>query len=83
MHIIPLPCQRLQKKVYAYEPIPFTYKVCSLLIKHYRLNNVVLYQQGVGAINETKRFSVPVADFGGISAGQAHMAERNNELKGK
>lgn len=74
---------RLAKKVFAYEPIPFTYKVCKMMLKHYKLNNVELYAQGVGEKNEIKRFSVPVVDFGGISAGQAHMAERNNELKGK
>ncbi len=71
------------KKVYAYEPIPFTHKVCAMLIKHYKLKNVELYPYGVGEINEIKTFSVPVVDFGGISAGQAHMADRNNELEGK
>jgi FkbM family methyltransferase len=74
---------KLAKKVYAYEPIPFTFKVCNMLVKHYKLNNVFLFQKGVGEKNEIKRFSVPVVDFGAISAGQAHMAERNNELKGK
>jgi FkbM family methyltransferase len=54
-----------------------------MLIKHYKLKNVELFLQGVGEFNEIKRFNVPVVDFGGISAGQAHMAERNNELKGK
>jgi len=71
------------KKVFAYEPIPFTHKVCGMLIKHYNLENIALFLQGVGEFNEIKRFNVPVVDFGGISAGQAHMAERNNELKGK
>ena len=71
------------KKVYAYEPIPFTHKVCGMLIKHYKLANVQLFLQGVGEFNETKTFNVPVVEFGGISAGQAHMAERNNELEGK
>ena len=71
------------KKVYAYEPIPFTHKVCGMLIKHYKLANVQLFLQGVGEKNEVKTFNVPVVDFGGISAGQAHMAERNNELEGK
>ncbi len=70
-------------KVYAFEPIPFTYNVCAMLVKKYKLNNVALYQKGVGARNETMEFSVPLADFGGISAGQAHMEGRNNELDGK
>ncbi|ABG58043.1 FkbM family methyltransferase [Cytophaga hutchinsonii] len=74
---------KLSKKVFAYEPIPFTYKVCKMLLKHYNCANVDLFAQGVGEKNEIKRFNVPVVDFGGISAGQAHMADRNNELKGK
>ncbi|WP_018344176.1 FkbM family methyltransferase [Cytophaga aurantiaca] len=71
------------KKVYAYEPIPFTHKVCAMLIKHYKLANVQLFLQGVGEANEIKTFNVPVVEFGGIAAGQAHMSERNNELEGK
>src|SRR6187431_1810910 len=55
------------KKVYAYEPIPFTHKVCGMLIKHYKLANVQLFLQGVGEKNEVKTFNVPVVDFGGIS----------------
>lgn len=78
-----VPMAKYANKVFAYEPIPFTYTVCNMLIKHYKLKNVELFPQGVGETNETKRFNVPVVDFGGISAGQAHMAERNNELKGK
>lgn len=74
---------RQSKKVFAYEPIPFTHKVCGMLIKHYKLKNVDLFLQGVGERNEIKQFNVPVVDFGGISAGQAHIADRNNELSGK
>ena len=73
----------LCKKVYAFEPIPFTHKVCAMLIRHYKLNNVTLYKQGVGEKNEWHKFLVPVTDFGAISAGQAHFGERNDELEGK
>jgi FkbM family methyltransferase len=74
---------RLCKKVYAFEPIPFTHNVCAMLIKHYKLSNVTLYKQGVGEKNERHKFLVPVTDFGAISAGQAHFGERNDELEGK
>ena len=70
-------------KVYAFEPIPFTFNVCQKIIKKYGFKNVELYQKGVGSKNEQMEFSAPLIDFGGISAGQAHMNSRNNELEGK
>ena len=73
---------RMCSKVYAFEPIPFTFKVCNMVVKHYKLRNVVLYNKGVGEKNEWHRFSVPVMDFGAISGGQAHFGERNDNVEG-
>ena len=70
-------------KVTAFEPIPFTHDVCAALLKKLGATNVALLQKGVGARDEQVKFSVPLQDFGAMSAGQAHMAERNNELDGK
>lgn len=70
-------------KVTAFEPIPFTYDVCAALLKKLGATNVELFQKGVGARDDQVEFSVPLQDFGAMSAGQAHMAERNNELEGK
>ena len=70
-------------KVTAFEPIPFTHDVCSALLKKLGATNVALFQKGVGARDDQVEFSVPLQDFGAMSAGQAHMAERNNELEGK
>lgn len=70
-------------KVSAFEPIPFTHDVCAALLTKLGSSNVVLYQNGVGARDEQVAFSVPLQDFGAMSAGQAHIAERNNELEGK
>ena len=70
-------------KVTAFEPIPFTHNVCAALLKKFGATNVELHQKGVGARDEEVEFSVPLQDFGAMSAGQAHMAERNNELEGK
>ena len=67
-------------KVYAFEPIPFTYGVASMLVKKLKMPNVNLYNKGVGQKTETMRFSVPKMDIGTLSAGQAHMAGRNNEM---
>jgi len=70
-------------KVYAFEPIPFTYRVCKKIIGLKKLHNVELYQLGVGNSNEKLTFEVPLADFGAISAGQSHIAGRNNDRPGK
>lgn len=72
-----------QGTVYAFEPIPFTYNVCRKIVRRYQFSNVELFQKGVGARNQKMEFRVPIADFGGISAGQAHLTDRNNELEGK
>lgn len=69
-----------QGKVYAFEPIPFTAEIAQKIIKKLKLNNVVFYQKGVGLKTEILKFSVPKLDFGAISAGQAHIGTRNNEL---
>ena len=70
-------------KVTAFEPIPFTHDVCAALLKKFGATNVSLFQKGVGAREEQVEFSVPLQDFGAMSAGQAHMTERRNELEGK
>lgn len=66
-------------KVYAFEPIPFTYEVCDLIVDKLKLSNVSLYQKGVSDHTGTISFSVPKLDFGGISAGQAHITGRTIE----
>lgn len=67
-------------KVYAFEPIPFTYDVATMIVKNLKLSNVLMYKKGVGEKTEIMRFSVPKLDFGSISAGQAHMKGRDNEM---
>src|SRR6185295_19469917 len=39
-------------KVYAFEPIPFTYSVAVMLVKKFGLKNVELYDKGVGQKTE-------------------------------
>jgi FkbM family methyltransferase len=67
-------------RVFAFEPIPFTHDVAAMLVKSFRLKNVSLFQKGVGQKTETLRFSVPKMEYGSISAGQAHVAGRNNDM---
>ena len=72
-----------QGKVFAFEPIPFTHQVCKKIIEKFRLNNVALFQLGVGESEQTLTFEVPIQKAGSISAGQAHMGGRNNKRAGK
>lgn len=69
--------------VFAFEPIPFTHRVCERIVRHFKLDNVRLYPLGVGARSEKACFRVPLVEFGAISGGQAHLSERNNQLDGK
>jgi FkbM family methyltransferase len=66
-------------KVFAYEPIPFTFDVLKMLVKHFKLNNVTYYQKGVSNKTETVKFTVPKMDIGTLSTGQAHISGRNND----
>jgi FkbM family methyltransferase len=69
--------------VYAFEPIPFTFKVCKKIVDLRKLHNVKVYNSGVGDINGNVEFEVPLSEFGGISAGQAHISGRNNDMPDK
>lgn len=68
-------------KVIAFEPIPFTFEVCRMIVKKLGLKNVTLYNKGVSDKTAQVQFSAPKLGFGGISAGQAHIAGRKNEEK--
>lgn len=70
-------------RVFGFEPIPFTYEVCALVVKKLGLKNVDIFPFASGNANETLEFRVPKLDFGGISAGQSHLSMRNNEMEGK
>lgn len=66
-------------KVFSFEPIPFTYEVCKMLVKKLQLSNVELFNLGVAETDQTLTFNVPKLGFGGISAGQAHISGREHE----
>lgn len=68
-------------KVHAFEPIPFTFDVYSMLVKHFKLTNVVSYKKGVSDKNETVKFSVPKMDIGMLSTGQAHISGRKEDSR--
>ncbi len=70
-------------QVHAFEPIPFTYQVCDKLVRHFELKNVHLYNKGCGDRNGKAIFETPLQSFGAISAGQAHLSGRMNDMEGK
>ena len=65
--------------VFAFEPIPFTHKVCSMIVKAKKLLNVQLFKLGVSNKNQKITFSIPKLSYGPISAGQAHISGRKND----
>lgn len=70
-------------KVFAFEPIPITHQICKKIVDYFKADNVELFQKAVGEKNEIQKFRAPLQDFDFISAGQAHIATRNNEIEGK
>jgi FkbM family methyltransferase len=66
--------------VIAFEPIPFTYDIAAAVLKKLELKNFTLYKKGVGEKDEKVTFRIPKQDFGAFSAGQSHIAKRNNNF---
>ena len=68
-------------KVFAFEPVPFTYRTCRLVCRLLGLRNVQLFSKGCGNRNARVPFTLPVQRSGAISAGLAHFAGRNDQRK--
>ena len=64
-------------KIYAFEPIPFTYRINLKILKRFKCNNVHLENIGIGQKNENIDFKVPVLDFGALDTGLAFNSNRN------
>ncbi len=70
-------------KVYAFEPIPFTYETCQLVGKLLRFKQTEIFPKGCSDHTGRVAFTLPVQRSGSISAGQVHIAGRNDERNGK
>ncbi|MHB8670388.1 MAG: FkbM family methyltransferase, partial [Acidimicrobiales bacterium] len=70
-------------KVYAFEPVAFTYQSLRLVSRLLMMRNVELVQKGCGDRPGPARFTVPVQTSGAISAGQAHLADRRDDRPGR
>lgn len=70
-------------RVYAFEPIPFTFATLSLVSRLLRFRNVTLIEEGAGDRNGEISFELPIQASGALTAGQAHVSGRNDERPGK
>jgi FkbM family methyltransferase len=70
-------------RVFAFEPVPFTFRTLCLVARLLRFRGVELIAKGCGDRPGTVTFTVPLQDSGAPSAGQAHLGSRNDERAGK
>lgn len=69
-------------RVYAFEPVPFTFRTCRLVARILRLRNTELIDKGCGDRSERMVFRVPVQASRALSAGQAYLGTRNDARQG-
>jgi FkbM family methyltransferase len=69
--------------VHAFEPIPFPFEVSRMIAAELGIKNVVFHQMGCGEVNQILGFTVPIQRGGAISAGQSHLATRENAHPGR
>jgi FkbM family methyltransferase len=70
-------------RVYAFEPVPFTYATLTSVCRVLRLQNVKLVPKGCSERAGRVEFTLPLQRSGAIVAGLAHIGQRNNERGGK
>lgn len=70
-------------RVYAFEPVPFTHATLALVAKILQFKNVEIVPKGCSDRNGIVSFTLPVQHSGPLSAGLAHLGQRNNERSGK
>ena len=70
-------------KVYAFEPIPFTYQTLEKVVKRLSIDSVVLRKEAVSTEKGELSFTIPIATSGQLMAGQAHFGTRDDDHSGK
>lgn len=70
-------------KVYAFEPVPFTYKTLRRVARVLRLKNVEIVPKGCGSEAGTVTFQVPLSPAGTLSAGMAFIGSRTDDHAGR
>lgn len=73
-----------QGKIFAFEPVPFTFRSLSIVGKLLGFGkSVELIDKACGNENRSIEFSVPVQGSGAIAAGQAYIGTRDDDRDGK
>jgi FkbM family methyltransferase len=70
-------------RVYAFEPVPFTYRTLKQVARLLRFRNVEIVPKGCSDKAGTITFTVPVQDSGQIAAGLAYRGGRDDDRAGK
>ncbi|HKP44990.1 MAG TPA: FkbM family methyltransferase [Pyrinomonadaceae bacterium] len=74
---------KIAGKVYAFEPVPFTFETLSLVARLLRFRNVELIEKGCAEQAGKISFEVPVQTSGAYAAGQAYIGGRRDDREGK
>jgi FkbM family methyltransferase len=70
-------------RVYAFEPVPFTFRTLALVARLLRFRNVELVEKGCSDRAGRISFTVPVQASGAMAAGQAYIGGRDDTRTGK
>lgn len=62
-----------QGRVYAFEPVPFTYGVLNKVVNYFSLPCVILANKAVSDRSGEVKMTVPLLDFGAPNTGVAHI----------
>src|SRR5579859_1057758 len=73
----------LRGRVWAFEPVPFTYKTLRRVGRVLRLSNVEIVPKGCSETNERVTMRVPLAPMGTLSAGMAYIGTRTHDHPGR
>ncbi len=70
-------------RVYAFEPVPYTFQTLARVSRILGLHNVALVQKGCSSEAGRVSFTVPVQRSGALMTGQAFISARNDDHAGK
>jgi len=70
-------------RVYAFEPVPYTFQTLARVSRILGLHNVELVQKGCSSEAGRVSFTVPVQSSGALMTGQAFISLRNDDHAGK
>ena len=70
-------------RIYAFEPVPFTFETLRLVAKILGFRNVTLFEKGCAEEAGRISFEVPVQTSGAFAAGQAYIGGRHDDREGK